>query len=361
MRKSAIQLASLPRFRFRYGMVAAAAIGWVPTLNSPVFAQTPANAPQHIANRHSNPAEGSSSRESRDSAVQRIPFQQLTAEANARLHSVVDTASYFRRMPTETVDCDHEMYSFLIRNPEVVVNIWEVMGVTKVTLQRTGPFQLQGDDGSGTTSKMDLIFGNDSMHIYFANGSYRGNLWARELNGRCVVILHNRPSPLADGRQGMMVSMDVFMKLENLGADLVVKTLGPLVGKSADYNFTECASFFAQVSQTAEQNPYGIQQLAKRLNNIDPKVRDQFIATSKSVSQRAGNVTSTKPGNPTLVQKSTDSIPFPTLSLTPKVPPPDASTRRQLDAPATTVGERVDSPTILLISKEEQNKLDKTK
>ncbi len=361
MRKSAIQLASLLSFRFRYGIAVAAVLGWVPTLDSTAFSQTPANATLQAANRHSSPTEGSSSRESRDSAVQKIPFQQLTAEANTRLHSVVDTASYFRRMPTETVDCDQEMYSFLIRNPEVIVNIWEVMGVTKVTLQRSGPFQLQGDDGSGTTSKMDLVFGNDSMHIYFATGSYRGNLWARELNGRCVVILHNRPSPLADGRPGMVVSMDVFMKLENLGADLVVKTLGPLVGKSADYNFSECASFFAQISQTAEQNPYGIQQLAKRLNNIDPKTRDQFVATSLSVSKRAGSVTSGKPITPTVVQKGTDSRAFPTLSLTPKVPPPDASTRRPVNAPANTTGERVDSPTILLLGKEEQTKLDKDK
>jgi len=72
-------------------------------------------------------------------------------------------------------------------------------------------------------------------------------------------------------------------------------------------------------------------------------------------------VTNTKPVNPTLVQQSTDAIPFPTLSQAPKVPPPDASTRRPLDAPATTVGERVDSPTILLISKEEQNRSEKIK
>jgi hypothetical protein len=314
---------------------------------------------EQLSGRRGQPKnEGTSTREAREAAVQRIPFQQLTPEAGGRLKSVVGNSSYFRSMPSETVDCDPEMFAFLVRHPEVIVNIWEVMDVTKVSLQRHGLYELHGSDGAGTSSKMDLVFGNDSMHIYFANGAYQGNLWARELNGKCVVILHNRPGTLANGKPGITASMDVFMKLDNLGADLVVKTLGPLMGKTADYNFTECSAFFSQLSQTAQTNPYGIQQLAKRLTKIDPKIRDQFIATTNSVAQRSGNVTAATNGNPP-AEKVVEPKQIAILSAKPKVPPMELSSRRQAESQQQSLEERVDSPTIFLLNRDDEAKAKK--
>ena len=351
MRNTATKFTRLRKNRGRLVLLAAALIGSGPSLASNALAQQSAVGDQLLVRRGSGRGEGTSTREARDAAIQRIPFQQLTPEAGARLKTVVTGSSYFRSMPSETVDCDPEMFSFLVRHPEVIVNIWEVMEVTKVSLQRSGLYQLQGSDGAGTSSKMDLVFGNESMHIYFANGSYQGSLWARELNGKCVVILHNRPGPLPNGKQGIVASMDVFMKLDNLGADLVVKTLGPLMGKTADYNFTECASFFSQISQTAENNPYGIQQLAKRLTKIDPSIRDQFIATTNSVAQRSSLSASGKGGNKTIPDKSNDQQQVLILSAKPNTQTIDVSTRRQTDLFVQPLEERVDSPTILLLNK----------
>lgn len=352
MRNTATKFTRLRRNRGCLVLMAANLIGSGPFLNLPAFAQQNGLDEQRDVRRGQNTTEGTSSRDARDAAIQRIPFQQLTSEASARLRTVVTSSSYFRSMPAETVDCDPEMFMFLVRHPEVIVNIWEVMGVTKVSLQRSGPYQLQGSDGSGTSSKMDLVFGNDSMHIYFANGSYQGSLWARELNGKCVVILHNRPGSLPNGKRGIVASMDIFMKLDNLGADLVVKTLGPLMGKTADYNFTECSSFFSQISQTAERNPYGIQQLAKRLTKIDPNIRDQFIATTASVAQRSGNTASVIVGSQTQLEKMMEPKQIPILTAKPKLPIADLSTRRQSELLQTPLEERVDSPTILLLGKD---------
>jgi hypothetical protein len=231
--------------------------------------------------------EGSSSRETRATAIRSLPFQQLTEQANQRIRSVVDDVSYFRRMPAQTIESDPDMYRFLVRHPEVVVNIWDLMGITKVTLGRVGEYQLVGNDGAGTTCKMDLVYGSDSLHIYYCDGGYEGNLWPRALRGQCIVALHNRPVKLPDGRSGMVAWMDAFMRLDNAGADLIVKTLGPLVAKTADQNFIECASFLSQISQTARVNPQGLQQVASRLGNITPEVRSEFMKISALVSMRS--------------------------------------------------------------------------
>jgi len=322
MRKTATKFTGHRMNSGRLVLMVAVALGSCTTTTSATLGQSP----EHQVPKQANSgADGNSSREAKEAAILRIPFQQLTPEAVNRLKGVVSNSSYFRSMPTETVECDPEMFTFLVRHPEVIVNIWEVMAVTKVTLQRTGPFQLQGSDGAGTASKMDLVYGNDFMHIYFATGNYQGNLWARPLTGNCVLVLHNRPGPLKNGKPSMVAAMDVFMKLDSIGADLVVKTLGPLMGKTADYNFTECAAFLSQISQTAENNPYGIHQLAKKLTKIDPNVRDQFIATTTSVAQRSGNLSLLNASVATSVDKIViDAKRTPSLTAKSTVPPQGA-------------------------------------
>jgi hypothetical protein len=90
-----------------------------------------------------------------------------------------------------------------------------------------------------------------------------------------------------DGREYIGNVLDVFLAIDNAGADLVAKTLYPLVGKTADTNFTETTRFFAKVSQTAEANGTGIQRLAARLTGCDAQVRDQFVQVSAAVQQKA--------------------------------------------------------------------------
>ncbi len=233
-------------------------------------------------------ADGQSSREARIAAIRSIPFDQLTPDATKRLRSVIDDASYFRRMPSQNVACDPEMYVFLIRHPEVVVSLWDVMGMTNVTLERVGEYQLLGNDGAGTKCKLDLVYGSDNLHIYQSNGAYSGNLWARELEGRCVVCIHSRPGKRADGSPGIVAWMDAFLKLENVGADLAVKALGPFVSKTADHNFAECAGFFSQISQTASTNPQGLVRVATQLPRVTPPVRESFVATSLSIARKHG-------------------------------------------------------------------------
>ena len=81
--------------------------------------------------------------------------------------------------------------------------------------------------------------------------------------------------------------MDVFVRLDNVGAELLVKALQPLFGKAADYNFVESSKFFGQVSLASEMNGPAMQRLSEKLNNCGPTVRQAFADRSDAVYQRA--------------------------------------------------------------------------
>lgn len=228
----------------------------------------------------------STTAQNRNESIKAIPFDQMGEQVKARVWRVVSKPSIYRRLPTQTIDCDPDLYVFLVRYPEVLVNIWQLMGVTKVQMKRTGPFSFDASDGVGTTTKVELVYGRPDLHVYYANGFYEGPLLHNRITGRCVIVLRSAYAKQGD-RLLVTVKLDTFVDLDNIGAEIFAKTLHPLIGKTADFNFTETARFMGQVSQASETNGPGMERLAAKLSNVDPAVRQSFAQYTDVVYQRA--------------------------------------------------------------------------
>jgi hypothetical protein len=220
---------------------------------------------------------GSSSKELREQAIANLPTARLTREAHARIMAIAGSPTIYRRLPSQAIDCDRDMFLFLARNPEVMVGIWDLMGITKVKTTRLGPYQLDCDDGSGTKCTIDLVYGDPHVHVFVTEGSYDGMLTARPLKGKAVVILTSSYAEAADDRTTVTGSIDFFMQVDSLGIDLVARTLSGLIGRSADYNFIETARFVGQISQASERNPPGMIDVATRMPQLAEPTRQQFI------------------------------------------------------------------------------------
>ena len=238
-------------------------------------------------------AVGTADASARGEALRAIPFRRLTPEAAAKIRSVVAQPTVFRRLPVATIDCDPNLLVFLLRNPEVVINIWELMGVTQIDLQRRGPFHYTAHDGMGTVSQIELIYGTGNQHLYFGRGVYEGSLIKNKVYGECVMLLRSSSFSGVDGRTKIRNVLDVFLKLDSPTLDLVARTCQPLFVKAADNNFVETANFLRKLSRSAEVNPIGVSELAGRLTRVQPQVRTEFagIANQVASTARANRVT----------------------------------------------------------------------
>jgi hypothetical protein len=174
-----------------------------------------------------------------------------------------------------------------LRYPEVVVNIWELMGITQVSIQRIAPTSLKTSDGAGTECVAHVLMSNRDLHLIYAEGFYEGPLLKNRIYGSCVLLLRSVYAPDERGQTIITNHLDVFLKVDNMGVDLLAKTLTPLVGKSADSNFVESAGFLGKISEAAEANGPGVQRLAANLEQVDPAVRDRFADLAATVSHRA--------------------------------------------------------------------------
>ena len=236
-----------------------------------------------------SPNQATSSRAARDEAIRSIPYEKIAPEMTEKIRSAMAHASIYRRLPVQVTDCDPDLYLFLVRHPEVVVNIWEVMKISNVALQRTSADTFRASDGAGTLCEVKFCYGDHDTHVFYAEGSYDGPLFNRPVMAKCVLVLKSGYLRETDGRYHVTSRMDTFIQIDHAGVELLAKTLQLLVHRSADYNFVETAGFLGTVSRTAEVNPGGMCRLAEKLTNVEPQVRDRFSELSVQVGKKAGD------------------------------------------------------------------------
>jgi len=235
------------------------------------------------------PVKSTSSRLARLDALKRVPLDRMSTEARRRVEYAISNPSLYRRITTKRLECDPDLFLFLARHPEVVVNIWELMGVTNMQVRRTDENTLLLDDGQGTNSSIELLYGTPTLHVVYADGVYQGPLFHRTLYAKCVFVLKAHYLRDPQGTQFVVCELDIFARVENLGADLMTRTLRPIVARIADFNFSESTRFISQISQAASSNGPGVQRLARRLAGVDPSVRQQFSHLTAAVSDRTAN------------------------------------------------------------------------
>lgn len=223
----------------------------------------------------------------RREAIEAIPFEQLAEEAHAKLWSVVSRPSLYRQMPPTVIPADPDLYIFLVRHPEVIVNMWDLMGITKVTIDRNADYVFNASDGAGTDSRVELVYGDQNLHVMYAEGTYEGPLLKNEIRGRCVLVLRSDYAKSLEHETFVTSRLDVFLQIDNVGAELIARTLHPIVGSTADQNFVESVKFLGQVTQAAESRPQRLQQLTQRLTKITPPIRNQFATLSTIANKRA--------------------------------------------------------------------------
>jgi hypothetical protein len=229
---------------------------------------------------------GSSNSEVRREALAAIPYRLLRSSQARKVHQVVSRPSVYRRLPVKTIDCDHEMFTFLVRNPDVVVGIWKKMGVTKLSMARRGDYAFDAVDGMGTHSTFQLLYGAPRVHLYHGTGYYEGQLLKKRLYAECVLLIRTAYRRTSQGRLAITNVLDVFVKVDNGALDLAAKTLYPLFIRTADENLVTTANFLSQLSYTAEMNSPQVSGLAGQLPQVAPDVRARFAEVVEKVSHR---------------------------------------------------------------------------
>ena len=245
-----------------------------------------ASSPSSPRQAFGSTSEATTSDAARRDAMRSIPFDKLSPKARAKIDAVLSNVTLFRRMPVRVVDCDPDFYLFLVRHPDVVVNIWELFKISQLKLRESGDGRYCVDETAGTTASVAFVYASRDVHVIYGEGEYQGPLLARPAKGRGVLVLKTGYVREANGRCYIASRLDSFLSIEPLGAELVTKTVSPLLGKTIDNNFVQTVAFIGSLSRTAEVNSRGVQRLAGKLTHVEPDVRHKFAELAAAMPKK---------------------------------------------------------------------------
>ncbi len=239
------------------------------------------------APKRPDPRQADTSMAARQSAARSIPMDRLSDASKAKVRSVLSNVSVFRRMPIQVIDCDPSLYLFLVRHPDVVVNIWDVLKLSSVELRQTGSDSYRVAEAVGTLANVEFLYRSDDTHVVYAQGVYEGPLFARSVKGSALIVLKSAYVRETNGRHYVTTRLDTFVRIDHGGAELLTKTLHPLMGRTADMNFIQSMAFLGSFSRTAEVNGRGVQRLALKLDHVRPENRIRLAELAAEIANKA--------------------------------------------------------------------------
>ncbi len=252
-----------------------------------------------LADFGTSSSDATSSRAARDEAIRSLPWKQMSPANRQMAQTILNDASIYRRLPTRIIDCDPDLFTFLLQHPEIVIDVWRVMGISQVALNRAPNGVYHGTDGAGTQGTVRYLFSNwganaQNLAVIYADGAYTGAPFVTPLKAQSIMLLRSSAVRETNGRHYITVRIDSFVRIEQLGIEIIAKTVQPWINRTADQNVIETLTFVSNFSRTAEKNPAGMQRLACRLNGIDEPTRN---ARSKPLLSHGPTLCTTRRGD----------------------------------------------------------------
>ena len=235
---------------------------------------------------------GSSGREARESARKALPLERFDGADRKAAEKILRNPTLYRRLPVETFTCDRALLDFSLDKPEVVVDIWRVLGISRLSLEPTAPRQWRMSDGWGTVGTLRQLHHERAPEggtlVLLGQGGYTGPLAPQPLSGACLLLVRYRPTtPGRDGAPRHTMQVDAFLDADGVGLEAVTRTLQPLIARSSASNLHEICLFMSSLTLSAAENPEGVARLAARLSKISPPDRLTLAALARDIGTGA--------------------------------------------------------------------------
>lgn len=224
---------------------------------------------------------GQPGRDAERRALDSVPLDRMAAAERAIAERTIRRCTLARRLPEASITCDPALIDFVLSKPETIVDVWRVLGISRLALDPTGPGSWRFSDGYGTAGAVRLLHRERGEHgglyVFHGSGGYDGSLAPKPLTGSCVVVVRHAVD-VAGGRARQTVRIDAFLDVDGMGLEIVTRTLQPLIIRSAATNVHEISLFVTQFAAAAARNPTAVSRMADRMTRTTPEDRRRLVA-----------------------------------------------------------------------------------
>ncbi|MDR0392054.1 MAG: hypothetical protein LBH59_09115 [Planctomycetaceae bacterium] len=223
----------------------------------------------------------------KQNSIKKIPLDDLPLPMKQKVLSIVQNHSVYYQLPTQAIFCDPEVYQYFLEHPDLLVGFWESLGITQITLRETDTNRYNLTETTGTIADVGLLYRSTNCCVVYAKGEYKNPITNRKIEGETLLILQSRYARNIENEPIIVCKLDVFVKIDSIGADLLIKLFAATFGKIADGNFEQTLGFVSHVSDTSAISANSVKRLTKSVKNVREEVRNDFTDVIDRVSIRA--------------------------------------------------------------------------
>ena len=218
-------------------------------------------------------------------------LQGLSQSDVLRLQSVLRNVTVFRRLPVYQVEADKNMVMFMVNHPDAVVNIWDKMGISQISVRERGDGLYEVSDIAGTSGWMKRLWAGENAILYYLEGRYHGSLLTNDVRGKVLVLARFSSARNAEGAEVLNCYVDTFLSLEQKSADLGVRLLFPMLGKVADNNLEQTLAFVRWYCDGCKSSPVMLSAYAMELKNIRLETRQELARQTQMIAAKYNGAT----------------------------------------------------------------------
>lgn len=223
---------------------------------------------------------GSSSYATRKLAIADLPMSELSPDATSKVNGILSNVAMFRRLPTLSFEVDPDVYTYLLKNPDVAVSTWRAMEISKFQLKEYDTGCFDADAGDGSVGRIQILRQTPLDTIIYCDGAFKSPLLPRPIVAKSLMRLQTSFAKEPDGRIMGTHSGEVFVEFPSQAVETVAKVISPVSHSIADRNFKQITLYVHLMTLAMAKHPGWIEQIGNKLDGVTPAQRQKFMEVS---------------------------------------------------------------------------------
>ncbi len=259
---------------------------------------------------------GSSSRRLRKAAVESLPMPQLHPQHRQAANAILDDMSLFRQLPAFQCELDPRVHDYFTKHPDVAVSIWRAMAISNLHMTQRNGVQYDLDTRDGTTGTVTVLHHSRESCLVLCNGMFKSPYLKNAIHAKSLMHLRTNVANSPDGRTYITHQAELFVSFPSQGVGTVARLISPVSNSIIDRNFQEICLFIHVMWQAMQQQPGWVEQIAGRLDGVQPARKDELIKLTADVYVTGRTDAYRRSGQPISLEVIRPPGPAPTQTAT---------------------------------------------
>jgi len=205
-----------------------------------------------------------------------VPWQNVDEKRRGKLEAIVAEPTFYHCAPSEVFVSSRELYSLLLHEPRLTLELWKGLGITSAELEEVAPGHYRGADGRGSKGQWEFIYTTPELSVIYAEGEYHGPLLGCSLKTQSVVVLRTVYFKEPDGKEYVKHQAMAFVRVDSGSLKVLAKAMRPIFHKSVEATVQESMWFVSLMCRYTYHDPHDVARLVGKAEAAPAEARERL-------------------------------------------------------------------------------------